>query len=285
MPNTMATAALSSSVPRIGERHHRAADAGAERRPEREHQRERRRAEALLARRRRLEHEEGQHRVGEAHAEPGDRPADRSDEDRNAREQHGRGDRDPDGDERRTDRRRGPAASPWRRRAPEARIRSPSYRRGREGEATGRDAAPRTSTTVSGTNASVPKNAKPIAKIAATPRAGRGRRRQRPRRNEMTQGADRQPCTDQQEAPAEQESTRIVVRRQTCVEPTARRNESIARRPSMRPARWSVPAQPDQSATARPPSAAPAAPRPGRPTASRPCRRRGRPVRGRRGRG
>ena len=51
------------------------ADAGAERGAEGEHELKRRRAEPLLARLRGLEHDERQHRVGEAHAEAGDGPA------------------------------------------------------------------------------------------------------------------------------------------------------------------------------------------------------------------
>ena len=180
---------------RVGHRHDRPADAGAECGAQREHELKRRRAESLLAGHRGLEHHERQHRVGEAHPEAGDRPAQR--------------------------RRRGSGSAgrstsavmtmpaPMRaaplvtsvRRMPAAAARAWTHEPAVQVTAAADSARPpsvtlppRTSTTLSGTNASVPKNANVMPNTTATTDGRPRRRRSVPGRQQVPQRADRQPA-------------------------------------------------------------------------------------------
>ena len=119
-----------------------------------------------------LEDEQGEHRVGEAHPQPGHRPADGGDEDRGRGQQDEGGDADAGGDERGADAtsaRRIPvvAARAWSH-DPEAQVTAAADR----AIPPSVTVPPRSSTTVSGTNASVPKKANVTAK-AATATDGR----------------------------------------------------------------------------------------------------------------
>ena len=95
----IACASSSPSAPPADDGHDRAADAGAEGRPEGVHQLEGRGAESGLGGSGGLQHQQGEHRIGQPHSQPGDRPAHRGDQHRHVRHEHSGGDGDPGGDQ------------------------------------------------------------------------------------------------------------------------------------------------------------------------------------------
>ena len=96
---TIPIACASPSAPPRGNGNDRAADAGAEGRPEGVHQLEGGGAESGLGRSGGLQHQQGEHRIGQAHSKPGDRPANGGDQHRDVRHEHSGGDGDPGGDQ------------------------------------------------------------------------------------------------------------------------------------------------------------------------------------------